>query len=100
MAVGAPIYRGLPVHYVEACPRRDVAGAYKKNGNKAVVQFIELSPCVPGLGQGHETKKDMPMLIHQLIPKSCYETAVMFMRPSLKPYKAFTWRANEYPFCM
>jgi hypothetical protein len=44
-------------------PWRDLAGAYKRNGNKAVVQFIELSPCMPGLGQGHETKKDIPVLL-------------------------------------
>ena len=43
-------------------PWRELAGAFKRNGNKAAVQFIELGPCMPGLGQGHERKKDIPML--------------------------------------
>jgi hypothetical protein len=43
-------------------PWRDLAGELWGNSSKAVVQFIELSPCMPGLGQGHETKKDTSML--------------------------------------
>jgi hypothetical protein len=55
-----PDVRGMLRPPVRGLPWRDLAIAFKENGNKAVVESIKSRPCIPGLGQGHAEKKTSP----------------------------------------